>query len=385
MSSGSEIPTVQPAGVGQTVIIREVGRGSTTAKVLAWLFGTLLLVSLLANCILAGLIGSLAPGPYADRLPQKYHGGNASSNQVVALVRLEGVILEGSLDYIYKQFRDAAQDEHVKAVVLAINSPGGTVTGSELLHEYVQRLRAGKWEKQSAAKPVVTYIESLAASGGYFVAAASDHIVAQPGSITGSIGVYAAILDLHKLAEKYGVAMHVIKRGELKGPTILHEMTPEERQQWELLVGEAYTRFQEVVTAGRGAKLQAKLREPFQLKTDTGEVVTRRIADGGVFTARQAKEIGLVDDLGFLPDAIEKAAELANLSDYKVIQYKRPTFFSEILESRDDPRPALSDWPMLTMRLWYLTPGYELAPLPIGELVRLSATPAGVHPGHPKP
>ncbi|GBD37525.1 Putative signal peptide peptidase SppA [bacterium HR36] len=240
------------------------------------------------------------------------------------------------------------------------------MTGSELLHHYVRQIREGNWEKRTAPKPVVVYMESIAASGGYYVAAAADHIVAQPHCLTGSIGVYAAFLDLHKLAEKYGVDMKVVKRGELKGPSILHEMSPEERQQWELLVGEAYQRFQEVVEQGRGPKLKHKLREPFQLTTDTGDKVTRRIADGGVFTAHQARDIGLVDAIGFLPEAINKAAQLANLTEYKVVQYKRPfALFGELFEARagqDESR--LDKMPGLTLRLWYLTPGYELAAWP---------------------
>lgn len=362
----SDIPTVQPAGSGQTIIIRETVRTSVLGRIMLWLLGTLLFVSVMANCILMSLLGSFVPTGYSDRLQQKYFGGEAGSDSVIAIVRLEGVILEGLLDFVYKQFRDAAQDKQVRAVVLAINSPGGTVTGSELLHHYVRQVRQGTWEKQAAPKPVVVYMESIAASGGYYVATASDYIVAQPHCLTGSIGVYAAFLDLHKLAAQYGVEMKIIKRGELKGPTILHEMTPEERQQWELLVGEAYQRFQQVVTEGRAPKLKVQLREPFELTTDTGEKVTRRIADGGVFTAEQAKGIGLVDEVGFLPQAIAKAAELANLTEYKVVQYKRPfSLFEDLFEARaEHPESRWHDLPGLASRLWYLTPGYELAPFP---------------------
>jgi protease-4 len=367
MSNSSDVPVVSPAGGGQTIIIRETVRTSVLGRIMVWLLGILLFISLMANCIFMSLLGSLAPMGTADRLQQKYYSGNTGSDQVIAIVRLEGVILEGALDFVYKQFRDAAQDERVRAVVLCINSPGGTVTGSELLHHFVDLVRTGKWEKQQAPKPVVVYMESIAASGGYYVAAGADYIVAQPHCLTGSIGVYAAFLDLHKLAEKYGVDMHIVKRGELKGPTILHKMTDEERRQWELLVGEAYQRFQEVVQQGRGPKLKHQLREPFELTTDEGEKVVRRIADGGIFTAEQAKELGLVDDIGFLPDAIRKAGELAQLADYKVVQYKRPfELLGDWLESRASQKEAgLQDVPGLILRLWYLTPGYELMPCPL--------------------
>ncbi|MDW7995395.1 MAG: signal peptide peptidase SppA [Gemmatales bacterium] len=366
MSNGSDVPVVQPLGSGQTIIIRETTRPSAWTRVMMWLLVLFLFLSVLVNCVLMGALSSLTTS-VVDRLQMKYHSGKESSNQAVALVRLEGVLVEGLLEFVYKQLRDAAQDEQVKAVVLEVNSPGGTVTGSDLVHHYVRQLREGQWEKQTSAKPVVVHMGSIAASGGYYVAAAADHIVAQPHCLTGSIGVYAAFLDLHKLAEKYGIEMKIVKRGELKGPTILHEMTPEERLQWELLVGEAYERFQQVVEQGRGPKLKHKLREPFELTTDTGEKVMRRIADGGVFTAEQAKEIGLVDEVGYLEQAIKKAAELANLTEYKVVQYKRPFgWLGDFFDARAQmPRNLESAWPGWTLRLWYLTPGYELAPVPL--------------------
>jgi protease-4 len=232
-------------------------------------------------------------------------------------------------------------------------------------------LREGKWEGQSGPKPVVVAMESIAASGGYYLAAPADRIVAQPTTITGSIGIFAAIPDLSRVPEKYGIDLKVLKRGELKGLSMFRKMTPAEAQNIEDLLEHGYQRFMQVVQEGRGKRLKHALRDPLPVPEDkltvleNGEAYVRRLADGGIFTADEALKYGLIDEIGYLDDAVRRARELAGLTEARVITYAPPTpLWRSLLGVQADPPErgvSLDHVPGLTARFWYLTPGYELS------------------------
>jgi len=233
----------------------------------------------------------------------------------ILLLDISGIIVEGPgrgllsikgftrPDRIKEELEKAAKDKHIKAVVLRINSPGGTVSGADVvLHE----LLAFKAEQQV---PVIACLTGLATSGGYYVAQAADAIIAYPTCITGSIGVLSMKLNLRGLMDKVGVDGEMVKSGKWKDFwSPFRAATVEEKQMMQQIIDDFYRGFIEVVATGR--------------KLSMAEV--RRVADGRIFTASQARDLGLVDRLGYLDDAIKAAKEQAGLEQARVVRYHRP-------------------------------------------------------------
>jgi protease IV len=341
--------------------------------------GAVFLVVLAAAAALAGGKGNTL-------LEEKLYAGDSRSHNKVAIVRVDGLILEGMTGYAERQIDKAAEDPDVKAVVLRIDSPGGGITASDDLHKRLTDLHNGNPTKGwTAKKPLVVSMGSLAASGGYYIAMPGNPIYAEPTTLTGSIGVYAAFPNASGLAEKYGVKLDLIKRGEVKGSgSMLRPMRPEEREVWDDMIGHAYKQFEEVVEKGR-PKLQGKLEEfvvdemrpekddlGHPKKDDKGKPImfhyTRQRADGGVFTADKAKELELIDDIQYLDDAVTEAKRQAGLgSDYQAITYERPFSLSEaLMGGQANARPATQmDFQHLANglapRVWYLAPGAEVS------------------------
>jgi protease-4 len=305
-------------------------------------------------------------------LEEHHYSGPSSARDKIAIIRLDGVIMEGLLGFVHKQIDAAARDEHVKAVVLRINSPGGTITASDDLHHRLVELRDGNPDKKTHPKKLIVSMGSLAASGGYYAAMPAETLVAERTTLTGSIGVFAAFPNVHKLTDKYGVEMIVIKRGEVKDSgSMFKPMTVEDRQVWQDMVDHAYQQFLTVVEEGR-PQLKGKLREelPHEITVPNDEgkkSYVRRRADGGIFTADEAKKLGLIDEIGYLETAIQHARTAAGLgTDTTVITYDRPWSLAESVLGVRAPQPAgqfdlakLANG--LTPRVWYLAPGGELA------------------------
>ncbi len=228
-------------------------------------------------------------------------------------------------EVIMNYLRDAQYDDNVKAVVLRMNTPGGTTAASQEIAMEVARLR----EK---GKVVVTSMGDMAASGGYWIAAESDWIVATPGTITGSIGVIMEIANLQELYGKIGVDFEVIKSGEYKDiGSSNRDMTETEQAMLQAMVDDLYYQFVEVVSLGR----------------NMSESEVLAIADGRIFTGREALNVGLVDELGNFYDAIDAAVELAGLEDYYIYEYGVDfTFkqlFSQIFRFELDIQKSIKD------------------------------------------
>jgi protease-4 len=305
--------------------------------------------------------------------------GKAGAHDKVAIIRIDGVLMEGTLGYDEKQIEQAATDQHVRAVVVHINSPGGTVSASEHLYQRLLRLRDGEPEKKTEPKPLIISMGSLAASGGYYIAMAGKPLLAERTTETGSIGVYAALPNIEGLGEKIGFKMKVIKAGEVKDSgSPFRGMTPKEEELWQNTVDHTYLQFLSVVETGRPGlrgKLQQDIAisEDLPVRTVQGDKrsyrITRYRADGGLFTAEQAKEFGLIDQIGTLEDAIEEAKKQANLgAEYRVVEYDRPPSLLGLLLGAKSPSSGLSfDATRLsrgaTPRLWYLAPQCEAAGL----------------------
>jgi protease-4 len=229
----------------------------------------------------------------------------------VAIVRVEGPILDS-----YKtveELKTFADDPLVKAIVIRIDSPGGGVAASQEIYNAVKRVRT------EYNKTVVASMGTVAASGGYYIAVATDRILANPGTLTGSIGVIMQMANFQELLEKIGVKSVVVKTGKFKDlGSPFRPMVEEERQLLESVMNDTLSQFIEAVAEGRSM--------------DTAEV--EQLADGRVFTGRQARSVLLIDEIGDLQDAIKLAGELGGIEGTpRVLETTKPFSFQELLES----------------------------------------------------
>ncbi len=335
----------------------EQPRFSWIGKALKWFFFILLALF---------LIRSTEESYYEDgsdsHVHERWHSLSKTATDKVAIISVEGTIM-GDENFVKHQIDHVRDDDHVKAVVLRVDSPGGTVTGSDYIYHHLKKLTEEK------TIPLVVSMGSIAASGGYYVAMAAGEtentIYAEPTTWTGSIGVIIPHYDLSGLLEKINVQDDSIASNPLKmmgSPTrkFPEAIRAEEQQILKGLVDSSFEGFKEIVLASR-PKLRAD-----QALQDT-------VFTGRIFTAKQAKENLLVDQLGFVEDAIDRAIELADLDkdEVRVVKYHRPTNVLEQLftgsESRA-PRFDVSALLELTVpKAYYLctwVPGLTAGPRP---------------------
>jgi protease-4 len=285
-------------------------------------------------------------------LSEHHHSLSRTAPAKVAIVDVTGAIMGGN-GFARAQLDRVKDDAAVRAIVLRVDSPGGTVSGSDELHYRLAEIA------RERDLPVVVSMGAIAASGGYYVAMANggrdDVIFAEPATLTGSIGVIIPHFDVSKLMKRFDIEDDSIASGPLKemlSPT--KERTPElaerERAILQALVDEMFARFKQIVKQGR-PKLDDEM--------------LARVATGQIFTAQQALDGGLVDRIGFLEDAVDRAVELAGLTatTARVVRYSRPRGLVQTLldgglaaESRRPPLggalEAFADW--TTPRAWYL-------------------------------
>jgi protease IV len=238
-------------------------------------------------------------------------GTGLPGGQKVAIVEIEGVIVDA--EDVLRELKDHLEDPSVRAVVVRINSPGGVVGPTQEVYAAIQRL-------QKARKPVVASLGAVAASGGYYIAAAADQIYANPGTLTGSIGVIMQLANVEGLFKKIGVEYVVVKAGRFKDAgNPGRPLSPEERRIMQTLLDDVHAQFIDAVAEGR--------------HLERAEVV--RFADGRIFSGQQAKELRMVDQLGGLEDAIEAAAKLAELPPRpRVIRPRRRFSIFDLVTSR---------------------------------------------------
>lgn len=244
-----------------------------------------------------------------------------SHGDKIAQIDLEGVITSASMEGFFgadesmvtqmaEDLKRAREDDTVKAVVLRINSPGGEVTAADTIYHHVK--------KTAKVKPVVVYMDSMAASGGYYVACAANEIVANRTTMTGSIGVIISTMSYHTLFTKLGLESVVFTSGKFKDTLSgSRPMRPEEKELIQGMVNQTYERFLEVVKEGRPKVPEAKLRET--------------LADGRIISGQDALANGLVDANGYLEDAHQRARELAKAPGAEVIRFHEEEGFLEAL------------------------------------------------------
>jgi len=262
----------------------------------------------------------VSAGSRETRIEEKHISGPRYGRDKVAILSIEGTILDG--EGFFRRQIDRAREEHksgtLKAIVLRVNSPGGTVSGSDFMYHHLKKLR------EETGMPVVVSMGAVAASGGYYVSMAvgdtPEAIFAEPTTWTGSIGVMIPHYDLSAMLGKIGVAEDAVTSHRLKGMgSLARPMTEEERKIFQGLVDEGFEQFKKVIQSGR----PGFRKDPTALD---------KLATGQVFTADQAKQSGLVDQIGFVEDAVDRAITLAGLSAAKVhvVKYKPEFSFSEI-------------------------------------------------------
>jgi protease-4 len=233
----------------------------------------------------------------------------------IALIDLDGLIVneqrgrlferrENPVAFFVEKLQKAEADEQVRAVVLRINSPGGSVTASDICHRELAAFR------RRSGKPVVVAMMDTAASGGFYIAQAADHVLAHPTTVTGSIGAVFVTFSLEGLLTKIGVKTEAIKSGPNKDmASPLRDLTPDARKILEELIAEYHKRFVDIVAARHPNLPRERLEQ---------------LADGRVYTGRQARRLGLVDQVGYVPEAIAEAARRAGVDRFRVVAYHRP-------------------------------------------------------------
>jgi protease-4 len=234
---------------------------------------------------------------------------------VISSQEKDGWLSEPNLVATFKEELTKAQkDDKVKAVVLRINSPGGTVNASDILYHELKTFKANK------KVPVIASMMDVAASGGYYLAMATDAILVHPSTVTGSIGVIMLTVNAKGLLEKVGVEANAITSGPRKDMgSPFRMMTMEEKEIFQGVIDSFYQRFLTVVQEGRP-----------QLSADQ----IKKLADGRIYSGEQAKAAGLVDDIGYLDEAIERAKKDAGLTEARVVTYRRHGEYQNNIYSR---------------------------------------------------
>jgi len=275
------------------------------------------------------IVGAVAQLSGDSALHEHYVSGDKQATKKVAIITVDGAIINGD-GYVKQQIDAIRDDENVQAVVLRVDSPGGSVTASDYLYHHLCKL------KEEKKIPLIVSMGGMAASGGYYIAMAvgneENSIYAEPTTWTGSIGVIIPHYNVGGMLKHWEIEEDSIASGPLKETgTITRAMKPEEKKVLEELVASSFARFQAIVKSGR-PKLAANPDALAKLTT------------GQVFTTEQAIASGLVDKEGFVEEAVERAAQLAKLSksEYQVVRFKKPGGFPGLPFAEEARVPDIS-------------------------------------------
>ena len=300
--------------------------GRILASIVGGVFVLGFALSVMMNLWLGAIVAAQSQGDFIQTTVQ-----TGEDDQAIAVYTIAGVIDDAAATRFREFCRLVLKDANVKAVVLRVNSPGGGVGASDEIHSLVKALKDG-------GKKVVVSMGAVAASGGYYVSAPADEIVAEPTTITGSIGVIASWVVLDQTLNKIGAEMMVVRsshaRGWKDGISSFHKPQPRHRKHLQQLLDAMQARFEAVVKDGRGDKLPQAAREG-RMKDVSEELTVNQAGEkvtvtkephapfnGNIFLADKAKELGLIDKIGYRRAAIERAKTLANLSKPKVVRYE---------------------------------------------------------------
>ncbi|MGA2058986.1 MAG: signal peptide peptidase SppA [Thermoguttaceae bacterium] len=336
---------IQPAPIGY-----QSRRRSIFSRIISAFFVLIFIGSLLLNFLFLSLLGMAWFGSMDDegRVQERFYSHQYYATDKVAILTIDGVIISGE-GFFKRQIDHAlkdAKDGHLKALVIRVNSPGGTMSGSDYMYHHLCELA------EQTNIPIVVSMGGIAASGGYYASMAvgdtADTIFAEPTTWTGSIGVVIPHYNFAGLMKEIGVAEDSIASNPLKEMgSFSRPMTEEERKIFQALVEDGFTRFKDVVKYGRPKFKQ----DPSALD---------KLATGQVFTADQAQQNGLIDKIGFMDDAVDRAIALARLDkdNVKVIKYKPEPSLTNLLLGVQSAKPANLDLAALldmgTPKAYYL-------------------------------
>ena len=302
--------------------------------------GLVLLIVIVVGGVSLGILGIIATG---NLLTDK-----STSQGDIAVINISGPIVGGgagsspwqpnyaSAREIMNYINQARENQAVKAILLRVNSPGGSSAASDAIYQELKKFK-------QTGRPIVASMGSTAASGGYYVSCLADEIYANPATLTGSIGVIMQFQNLKGLYDKLGINHITLKSGKYKDiGSATRKMTEQEKQIMQEMVNEVYDRFVEVITEGRNLK-ESKVRE---------------LADGRIYNGEQAKKLNLIDQLGTYYDAVEAAAELAGIKgEPKLIKYGQPSPLERLIGAVNN----------LTIKLLGVSRGNSL-PMPANKL-----------------
>jgi len=247
-----------------------------------------------------------------------------------------------SVSRVYYRLQKASEDPRIKGIILRLDTPGGEVTASDIVYNEIKNFR------KNTGIPVVSLMMGVAASGGYYIASAGDHIIAHPSTITGSIGVISIFPNLEELFGKIGVAMNVIKSGKMKDSgSAFRNMTEEDKAVFQGVIDELYQKFLEAVVEGRDGSLTLEELKP--------------IADGRIYTAQQALKLKLIDEIGYFDRALSEVKLRANIKDARVITFtyypkKKTNIYAQSLDNLTliDTENVKDLFPSLKSGFYYL-------------------------------
>jgi protease-4 len=316
----SPIPSPNPASM-QPIIVPAVPRRSGLARLRGWFFWTFLVVSLVINVALWSL--SYDWFGEAKAVTERYHSGSHSAKGKLAIIEISGTIMPPFTSRTLKAIKQAKEDSTVKGVLLQIDSPGGFVSDSHQIYHRLKQL--------AEIKPIYVSMKGLAASGGYYVAMGAGEntrIFAEPTTWTGSIGVIIPRYELVGLKEKLGIDSKPLKTGEFKDAlNPFNPLTEREKAVWDNILKQSFDRFVDVIDQNR-----KKLNREGVVKLATGQI----------YTADDALEFGLIDDIGYEDDALQELAKFVELTNYKVIKYEHHSGLVDlILGSKAQLDPAV--------------------------------------------
>jgi protease-4 len=329
---------------------------STSLAIFFFLCSVVFFVSLMGLLLVKGSFSTQTEEESVSKLSETLVEGTGKNK--ILILPIKGMITGQSsrklfieepslVDSVKQQLEHASSDNDVKAVILEINSPGGGITASDIIYNEIIEF------KEKTNKKVIVIMQDVAASGAYYISAAADKIMSHPTTVTGSIGVIMPLINIADLVQKFDIEDISIKSGKMKNiGSPLKKMSEEERKVLQDIVDEMYTRFLNIIVDGRNMKIED----------------VRKLADGRIYTGKQALENGLIDQLGYIDDAIILAKEISGIQEAKIIKYKKMFSLAEIFASSMDNlfgertikigiHTAISDGD--SPRFMYLWPGYQ--------------------------
>ncbi|MFQ5733779.1 MAG: signal peptide peptidase SppA [Planctomycetaceae bacterium] len=371
MNTSTPIPAADPQSEVRTIVIQPAGTGSL-GRWLARLLALALLISLVFN---AGMYFSYRTY-FSESLPpyERFHSGNALSSNKVALLEMTGTVMTPFTEQLIASIDRARRDDDVKGAILVIDSPGGLVADSQQIYHALEKLRK--------TKPVAVVMKRMAASGGYYIAMGAGpeaRIYAEPTTWTGSIGVIIPRYNAKVAVDRLGVRSEPLKTGRYKDSlSPFRDLREDEVEVWTAIINDAFDRFLQVIADNR-KRLSRRGVPLFGCGAAVNAVAEHRrpsvehYATGQVFTARQAKRAGLIDEIGYLDQAVDDMKRQLKLADVRVVRYRHP--FSLLgmfagLAKANEPR---RQWELLrdltVPQPMYYCSSLPLIPAPSGDNV----------------